>query len=83
MDAERSQKLITQGLQLLFHSKYLTLVEYIECIIPVVFVVYKSVLQLLPNVVYAPGGAEGWQISAVGSILLFAALEFCPFVALT
>ncbi|KAF1782820.1 hypothetical protein GQ600_17569 [Phytophthora cactorum] len=60
-DSERSRKLITQGLQLLFQCEYLVLVEYIEGIVPIVFVAYQLVLYQLPNIVYAPGGAEGWQ----------------------
>ncbi|KAE9184319.1 hypothetical protein PF004_g23697 [Phytophthora fragariae] len=39
---------------LLFHCEYLVLVEYVECIVPIIFLVYKSVLEQLPNVVYYP-----------------------------
>ncbi|KUF82263.1 hypothetical protein AM587_10000732 [Phytophthora nicotianae] len=81
--SERSKKkLITQGLQLLFHCEYLVLVEYIECVVPIVFVTYQSVLRQLPNVIYAPEGAEGWQSGPIGSILLFAVLEVCSLLAL-
>lgn len=48
--AERSKLLVQQGLQLLFHCEYLVLVEYVECIVPLVFVVYKSILEQLPNI---------------------------------
>lgn len=58
------------------------MVEYIECVIPIVFVIYKSVLQQLPNVAYAPGGADGWRNSAVGNIMIFAVLEVFSFIAL-
>ncbi|ETM98891.1 hypothetical protein PPTG_19221 [Phytophthora nicotianae INRA-310] len=81
--SERSKKkLITQGLQLLFHCEYLVLVEYIECVVPIVFVTYQSVLRQLPNVIYAPEGAEGWQSGPIGTILLFAVLEVCSLLAL-
>ncbi|KAG6956478.1 hypothetical protein JG687_00010572, partial [Phytophthora cactorum] len=81
-DSERSRKLITQGLQLLFQCEYLVLVEYIEGIVPIVFVAYQLVLYQLPNIVYAPGGAEGWQSGAIENILLFTALEMCSLLAL-
>ncbi|KAG6956703.1 hypothetical protein JG687_00010441 [Phytophthora cactorum] len=45
------------------------LVEYVECITPIVYVVYKSVLEQLPNVVYYPGGAGSWGIATVVNIL--------------
>jgi hypothetical protein len=40
-----------------------------------VFVVYKSILEHLPNVDYYPGGAGHWSIRAVVNILVFATLE--------
>ncbi|GMF30556.1 unnamed protein product [Phytophthora lilii] len=48
----RSKKIIKQGLQLLFHCEYIGLVEYVECIIPLVFLIYRSSMTLLPNVDY-------------------------------
>ncbi|RLN94777.1 hypothetical protein BBJ28_00006603 [Nothophytophthora sp. Chile5] len=80
--AERSTNLVVQGLQLLFHCEYLTLVEYVECVVPLVFVAYKSVLHQLPNVVYYPGGAGSWGLAAVANILVFATLEIASFLML-
>ncbi|RLN95320.1 hypothetical protein BBJ28_00008163 [Nothophytophthora sp. Chile5] len=80
--AERSKKLVVQGLQLLFHCEYLMLVEYVESLIPLVFVAYKSILQLLPNVVYYPGGTGRWGFAAVANMLAFAALEIVSFLVL-
>ncbi|KAF1789332.1 hypothetical protein GQ600_11070 [Phytophthora cactorum] len=71
-----------EGLQLLFHCEYLALVEYIECVVPLVFVVYKSILQQLPNVVYYPGGAGSWGVTAVTNLLVFAVLEVASLVLL-
>lgn len=34
--ANRSKDLVLQGLQLLFHCEYLALVEYIECVVPLI-----------------------------------------------
>jgi hypothetical protein len=67
--AEASKVVVHQGFQLLFHCEYLTLVEYVECIVPLVFVVYKSILEQLPNVDYYPGGAGHWGVRAVVNIL--------------
>ncbi|GMF27577.1 unnamed protein product [Phytophthora fragariaefolia] len=60
---------------LLFHSEYLALVEYVECIVPLVFAAYKLMLKNLPNVVYYPSGANNWGMTALTNILVFAALE--------
>ncbi|GMF27818.1 unnamed protein product [Phytophthora lilii] len=57
IDPQRSKEIVIQGLQLLFHCEYLALVEYVECIVPLMFVVYKSILEQLPHVVYYPGGS--------------------------
>ncbi|KAE9005197.1 hypothetical protein PF004_g19890 [Phytophthora fragariae] len=78
--AGRSKKLVLQGLQLLFHCEYLVLVEYVECVVPLVFATYKSILEQLPNVVYYPGGAGSWGISALANLLVFSALEIMTFV---
>lgn len=72
---QRSTKLVFQGLQLLLHCEYLALVEYVECVVPIVFVAYKSLLEQLPNVIYYPGGAGSWGLETVVNILVFAALE--------
>ncbi|GMF24097.1 unnamed protein product [Phytophthora fragariaefolia] len=79
-NAERSKELVLQGLQLLFHCEYLALVEYVECVVPLVFVTYKSILEQLSNVVFYPGGAGNWGTSAVTNLLVFAALEIGTFV---
>ncbi|ETL32683.1 hypothetical protein L916_14763 [Phytophthora nicotianae] len=70
-----SKYLVLHGLQLLFNCEYLVLVEYIECVVPFVFVVYKSVLERLPNAVYFPGGSGNWGIPAVTNLLVFGVLE--------
>ncbi|KAE8915347.1 hypothetical protein PF003_g1072 [Phytophthora fragariae] len=75
--ADRSKTLVLQGLQLLFHCEYLALVE---CVVPLVFATYKSILEQLPNVVYYPGGAGSWGISALANLLVFSALEIMTFV---
>ncbi|KAG4057575.1 hypothetical protein PC123_g7427 [Phytophthora cactorum] len=80
--AAKSNELVLQGLQLLFHCEYLELVEYVECIIPIVYVVYKSALEMLPNSVYYPGGAGSWGIAQAVNILVLAMLEVVSLVFL-
>ncbi|KAG7390139.1 hypothetical protein PHYPSEUDO_008593 [Phytophthora pseudosyringae] len=79
---EQSKELVLQGLQLLFHCEYLALVEYVECIVPLIFVSYKSILEQLPNVVYYPGGGGSWSTAAVANLLVFAVLEVASLVFL-
>ncbi|KAL8004127.1 hypothetical protein Plhal703r1_c11g0059551 [Plasmopara halstedii] len=76
----RSEQLVLQGLQLLFHCEYLALVEYIECVVPTVYAVYKSSLELLPNIVYYPGGPGNWGTFAISNIVLFALMEIGSFL---
>ncbi|GMF34907.1 unnamed protein product [Phytophthora lilii] len=73
--ANIAKTVVLQGLQLLFHCEYILLVEYVECIIPLVFVAYKSVLEKLPNVKFYPGGAGNWGINVVTNVVILAALE--------
>ncbi|KAL8003954.1 hypothetical protein Plhal703r1_c11g0057751 [Plasmopara halstedii] len=47
-----------------------------------VYVMYKSVLELLPNIVYYPGGAGHWGSFAISNIMLFAMLEIGSFLFL-
>lgn len=67
--AERAKRLVVQGLQLLFHCEYLVLVEYMECIVPLILLGYKSILEQLPNVVYYPGDAGNWGVNALENVL--------------
>ncbi|KAI9987889.1 hypothetical protein PInf_024144 [Phytophthora infestans] len=58
------------------------MVEYVECILPLVFVTYKSVLNQLPDAVYYPDGTDDLEIGAVTNILVFAALEIASLLFL-
>lgn len=64
-----------QSLQLLFHCEYLAWVEYVECVVPLVFVTYKLVLHQLPNAAYYPDTQGDWNTAALINMLVFAALE--------
>ncbi|KAL8015660.1 hypothetical protein Plhal710r2_c030g0113311 [Plasmopara halstedii] len=81
-NGKRSKELVLEGLQLLFHCEYLALVEYIECIVPTVYVTYMSILEMLPNIVYYPGGAGKWGVFAILNIVLFAMFEIGSFLFL-
>lgn len=70
-------------MDLLFHCEYLTLVEYIECVVPLIFVSYKTILELLSNVVFYSGGVGTWGLTAVVNVLIFSILEVASFVLLS
>ncbi|KAJ8575007.1 hypothetical protein ON010_g4207 [Phytophthora cinnamomi] len=72
---QRLDKIVVQGVQLLFHAEYVALVQYVESMVPIVFLVFKSVLEHLPNVVYYPGGAGAWDMQSTLNTALFAATE--------
>ncbi|EGZ17571.1 hypothetical protein PHYSODRAFT_503879 [Phytophthora sojae] len=72
---ENSRRLVVQSLQLLFHCEYLAWVEYVECVVPLVFVTYKLVLHQLPNAAYYPDTQGDWNTAALINMLVFAALE--------
>ncbi|KAE9022010.1 hypothetical protein PR002_g12088 [Phytophthora rubi] len=71
----QEKTLILEALQLLFQCEYLVLVECVECLVPLVFAIYKSILRLLPNAIYYPVGVGNWGTSAVENTLIYAALE--------
>lgn len=79
---QRSQRIVSEGLQLLFHCEYLALVEYVECVIPIVFMAYKSVLAQLPNIVYYSNSTGNWGVEAVEKIVVFSAMEVVTLVVL-
>ncbi|KAE9336704.1 hypothetical protein PF008_g12890 [Phytophthora fragariae] len=58
------------------------LVEYVECVIPLVFAINKLILEELPNVVYYPGGAGKWVMAALANVFVYATLEICSLLLL-
>ncbi|GMF48688.1 unnamed protein product [Phytophthora fragariaefolia] len=73
--SQRSKNIVIQGVNILFHAEYVTLVVYVESIVPIAFVVFKSILEHLPNVAYYPGGAGTWNMDSVLNVSFFAVLE--------
>lgn len=57
MSAQKT-RVIHEKLQLLFNCEYITLVEYIECIAPVIYAIYLPVLYVLPNALYVPNARD-------------------------
>ncbi|KUF93475.1 hypothetical protein AM588_10011255 [Phytophthora nicotianae] len=79
---DKPKELALQGLQLLFHCEYLALVEYVECVVPLVFATYRLILRQLPNAIYYPNDDENWSVASVVNLLVFAMLEVGSFVFL-
>lgn len=81
----RKQELVHQALKLLFQCEYHALVEYIECVIPVVYTVYVAVLCQLPSSRYHP---ETMHLTTarihimVSNVLVYACWEMLSLVAL-
>lgn len=76
-----AKQLLVQSLKLLFHCEYVLLVEYVECIIPIVYVVYVSVVARLPNAVYYPR-RQYQQADASVYVLVYSLLEIASLVVL-
>lgn len=82
---QRNTEFVSQTLHLLFHCEYLILAEYVEWMIPLVYVVYFPVLKQLSNSVYFPstvGVDNDDLLRFVATILAYAALELASFVGL-
>ncbi|TYZ66218.1 hypothetical protein PybrP1_005627 [[Pythium] brassicae (nom. inval.)] len=83
--------LLHDALQSLFHVEYVVLVEYVECIIPFIFICYSAVRINLPSEKYYPHPRhDNGEMSSVGdslwflfaNVILYTGLEFVSVVAL-
>lgn len=77
--------LVHETLTLLFHCEYVVLVEYVECMIPVFYAAYLSVLVQLPSAKYYPhtrAMPESRLVATVVNLLVYASLEVLSLVAL-
>ncbi|KAG6946357.1 hypothetical protein JG687_00016754, partial [Phytophthora cactorum] len=61
----------------------LALVEYVECIVPLVFTTYKLILRQLPNAIYYTNDDGNWSVASVVNLLVLAVLEVGSFIFLT
>ncbi|GAB9473798.1 hypothetical protein Gpo141_00010945 [Globisporangium polare] len=78
-------RVIHENLQLLFNCEYIALVEYIECIAPIVYAIYLPVLCALPNAQYFPNtrnlSAEN-VYTLIVNLFCYGCLEVASFVML-
>eukprot|EP00644_Phytophthora_capsici_P015643 jgi/Phyca11/121351/e_gw1.44.319.1 len=74
-----------EALRVLFHSEYLLLTEYVECVLPVLYAVYLALLFHLPVAAYYPQTAsltsEKMTKTVIG-ITLYASVELASFIGL-
>lgn len=82
--AERIE-LVHETLKLLFHCEYLVLVEYIECAISLLYVLYLFVLFYLPSAQYYPHTREMTENrlhATIVNLLVYIWLEVLSFLGL-
>lgn len=78
-------EMVHETLRLLFHCEYLVLVEYIECVIPLLYAVYLSILFQLPNAKYYPHTADmtdAQLANTVVNLIVYVWLEVVSFLGL-
>lgn len=81
----QKQEFVWQALRLLFQCEYHALVEYVECVIPVVYTIYVSILCQLPSSNYQP---ETMNLTTarfqtmISNVLIYASWELVSLVAL-
>lgn len=77
--------MVRQMLKLLFQCEYHALVEYVECVIPVVYTIYVAILCQLPSSRYYP---ETMHLTTakvrnmVTNIMVYACWEMVSLIAL-
>lgn len=85
LSTNERRKLIEQTLAILFQCEFHVLVEYVECVIPLMYALYMVILFHLPSVIYYPD-TIGMTLShlqvIVLKVFLYALLEILSFVAL-
>lgn len=82
---QQNTEFVSQTLHLLFHCEYLILAEYVEWMIPLLYVVYFPVLKQLANSVYFPSTRDidnDDLLRFIATILAYAALELASFIGL-
>ncbi|GMF31651.1 unnamed protein product [Phytophthora lilii] len=74
-----------ESLQALFHSEYVVMAEFIECVIPVLYGVYLAFLYHLPTAAYYPHTSsltpEKFASTEI-NIMLYASVEFASFIGI-
>lgn len=83
---EHHVKLVRHTLRLLFHSEYLALVEYVESMIPLLYILYISALVHLPNNRFYPRTRDMTPetlTKLIVNIGSYGLLEMATFIAFT
>ncbi|TYZ69047.1 hypothetical protein PybrP1_006582, partial [[Pythium] brassicae (nom. inval.)] len=84
-DAQKAV-LVRETLRMLFYWEYVVLVEYVECVIPLMYALYVSVAVHLPTAAHHSDLREMAQrgvASSVGSVVTYASLEILSLVVLS
>lgn len=79
-------ELVKSGLELLFECEYHLLVEYVECLVPLIYAIYFAVLCRLPSAAYYPHTrdlAPSQAQAIVLSLLTYAGLEVASFLLMS
>ncbi|OWZ24082.1 hypothetical protein PHMEG_000929 [Phytophthora megakarya] len=79
------EEAVCDALQALFHSEYVLMAEYIECVLPILYAIYLPILFHLPVAPYYPQTASSTPEKVkqdVINIIMFGAVEFVGFVGL-
>ncbi|EGZ08799.1 hypothetical protein PHYSODRAFT_318716 [Phytophthora sojae] len=74
---------IKKSTQVLFITEYVILVEYVEVVLPVIYVAYRSVLFYMPNRAFHASMTEltiGQLLSSALNVLAYCSLEFCSLI---
>lgn len=85
ISANAKRAFIFRSLKLLFQCEYHVLVEYVECMIPILYCIYVLILYQLPSAKYYPEIRDmSWvQVeSMVANVLIYASLEVLSLVLL-
>lgn len=83
MTASQKHELVQRSLKILFECEYHVLVEYIECMIPLIYAIYVAVVCQLPSAQYYPetrGMTPSHVKTMVGNILMYAWMEVLSLV---
>ncbi|KAE8877148.1 hypothetical protein PF005_g15031 [Phytophthora fragariae] len=82
---QASSSNVQDGLQALFHSEYVVMGEFIECVTPILYAVYLAVLYHLPTAAYYPHTRSltaAKFASTETNLMLYALIELALFVGL-
>ncbi|KAG3014334.1 hypothetical protein PC121_g14241 [Phytophthora cactorum] len=77
---------VQDALQVMFHSEYILLSEYVECVLPVLYATYLAVLHHLPTAAYYPHmrSLTSEKLNVIlQNMMLYGLVEFASFIGVT